>query len=410
MVTRSAGCCSSWPAASASPSWSCRPAPRCSSIGCRARTIPSARDPYFLYSASNLGCLLALASYPAVVEPIFTLREQTRLWTIGYALFVVLAAACGVFAWRRTVDGSRARPVPGAVTARPIAVSRRARWVALAFVPSSLMLAVTSYVSTDIAAVPLLWIVPLALYLLTFAVAFGRHSARAGALARRALPLLVVPLALFMILKVRAPLSAIVLLHLAAFGVMALNCHADLAEDRPDASRLTEFYFWLSLGGMLGGLFNTLAAPVLFDSVVEYPLVVLVACVLARGSGRGSPDAPGIARADLLMPVAVAVLTAGTLVVTNARGASPALQLVALSVPAVLAFAQRRQPVRFGLCMAALIGAGVVFESAGGRVLYATRTFFGVYRVTEDPTGRYHGLVHGTTLHGIAVAGAGAAW
>src|SRR5688572_23126720 len=246
---------------------------------------PSARDPYFLYSASNLGCLLALAAYPAVVEPIFTLQEQTRLWTIGYALFVVLAAACGVFAWRRTVDGSRARSVPDAVPASPIAVSRRARWVALAFVPSSLMLAVTSYISTDIAAVPLLWIVPLALYLLTFAVAFGRHSATAGALARRALPLLIVPLALFMILKVREPLSAIVLLHLAAFGVMALNCHADLAEDRPDASHLTEFYLLVLIGGMLGGLFNTLAAPVLFDSVVEYPLVVLLACVLARGSG-----------------------------------------------------------------------------------------------------------------------------
>ena len=230
------------------------------------------------------------------MEPIFTLWEQTRLWTIGYAVFVVLAAACGVFAWRRTVDGSRARPMPGAVTARPIAVSRRARWAALAFVPSSLMLAVTSYVSTDIASVPLLWIVPLALYLLTFAVAFGRHSAKAGALARRALPILVVPLALFMILKVREPLSAIVLLHLAAFGVIALNCHADLAEDRPDASRLTEFYFWVSLGGMLGGLFNTLAAPVLFDSVIEYPLVVLVACVLARGCGRGSREAPGISR------------------------------------------------------------------------------------------------------------------
>jgi hypothetical protein len=200
-------------------------------------------------------------------------------------------------------------------------VSRRARWVALAFVPSSLMLAVTSYVSTDIAAVPLLWIVPLALYLLTFAVAFGRHSARASALTRRALPLLVVPLAIFMILKVRTPLAAMVLLHLAAFAVMALNCHADLAEDRPDASRLTEFYFWISLGGMLGGLFNTLAAPLLFDSVVEYPLVVLAACLLARGCGSGSRDAPGIARADLLVPVAVAVLTAGTLVVTNAGGA-----------------------------------------------------------------------------------------
>ena len=360
---------------------------------------PSAGDPYFLYSASNLGCLLALAAYPAVVEPIFTLREQTRLWTIGYVLLVVLAATCAVFAWRRTVDGAAVTPVRGVIPAAPIAGWRRARWVALAFVPSSLMLAVTSHISTDIAAVPLLWIVPLALYLLTFVVAFGRHSAHAGALARRALPLVVVPLALFMIVKLRTPLPAIVLLHLVAFAVVALSCHADLAEDRPEASRLTEFYFWVSLGGMLGGLFNTLAAPVLFDSVVEYPLVVIAACLMARGSG--SREAPRTPRAHFGIPVAVAVITAGTLVAANARDASLALRVVALSVPAVLTFAQRRKSVRFGLCMAALIGAGVIFESGTGRVLYATRTFFGVYRVNENATGQYHQLVHGTTLHGM---------
>ena len=248
---------------------------------------PSARDPYFLYSASNFGCLLALASYPVVLEPLLTLREQTRFWTIGYAEFVLLACGCAVFAWRRT---GTPVAVPSAAAdatdtvARPITALRRARWVALSFIPSSLMLAVTTYVSTDIAAVPLLWIVPLALYLLTFALAFGRHSAAVGAVARRILPLLVVPLTLFMIAKVRAPLAPILVLHLAAFGVMALNCHVDLSQDRPEASRLTEFYFWVSFGGMLGGLFNTLAAPVLFNSIVEYPLVVLLACLLFRTS------------------------------------------------------------------------------------------------------------------------------
>jgi len=202
---------------------------------------PSARDPYFLYSSSNFGCLLALASYPIVVEPLFTLREQTRFWTIGYAEFVVLALGCAAFAWRRNAPVSGDAATEGAVAtlATPVTALRRARWVALAFVPSSLMLAVTTYVSTDIAAVPLLWILPLALYLLTFALAFGRHSTAVGSVARRILPLLVVPLTLFMVAKVRAPLGAIVSLHLAAFGVMALNCHVDLASDRPDASRLT---------------------------------------------------------------------------------------------------------------------------------------------------------------------------
>jgi hypothetical protein len=325
---------------------------------------PSARDPYFLYSASNLGCLLALASYPTLVEPTLTLREQSRLWTIGYAAFVVIAAGCAAIAWRRS---AHARPAAAtAVTAAreiagaPVTALRRFRWVALAFIPSSLMLAVTSYVSTDIAAVPLLWIVPLALYLLTFALAFGRHSTAAGALARRALPLLVVPLALAMILKLRAPLAFVLVLHLAAFAAMALQCHADLARDRPDASRLTEFYFWVSLGGMLGGLFNTLGAPLLFTRIVEYPLVVLLACLLFRlahrslGEGGMSASLPGPRR-----------LTANLATI------------------------------------AAVIAAGLAFSTTGERVLYATRTFFGVYRVSEDPGGRYHGLAHGTTLHGM---------
>jgi hypothetical protein len=359
---------------------------------------PSARDPYFLYSSSNFGCLLALASYPTIVEPLFTLREQTRFWSIGYAEFVLLALGCAVFAWRRNATPVSAADTAGkAVTmAAPITALRRARWTVLAFVPSSLMLAVTTYISTDIAAVPLLWILPLAIYLLTFALAFGRHSAAVGAVAKRLLPLLVVPLTVFMVAKVRAPLAAIVTLHLAAFGVMAVNCHVDLADDRPEASRLTEFYFWVSLGGMFGGLFNTLAAPLLFNSIVEYPLVVLIACLLFRMSASLKPQ-----RADAIVPLAVGALTAGILILLSARGAPLALQVAALSIPALLTFSQRRHSPRFGYCVAALTVVSFAFGNASERVLYATRTFFGVYRVSEDLTGRYHGLAHGTTLHGM---------
>jgi hypothetical protein len=366
----------------------------------------SARDPYFLYSASNLGCLLALASYPVLVEPALTLRDQTRVWTMGYAAFVALAVGCGVVAWRRLAVPSAACPpaaASSAIAAAPSAM-RRARWVALAAVPSSLMLAVTSYISTDIASVPLLWILPLGLYLLTFSLAFGRHAAAAAAVARRALPLLVLPLALFMVAKVRAPLTPLVLLHLAAFTVMALNCHADLAKDRPDASRLTEFYFWVSFGGMLGGLFNALAAPVLFDSVAEYPLAMLGACLLFTAGDRAAHAAPRPTRERALgvaLPLAVGALTTGVLVMLSAAGSLLVVQLAALSVPVIIAFTQRRHAIRFRTCMAALVLASLVFGDAAGRVMHATRTFFGVYRVTGDPTGRYHLLAHGTTLHGM---------
>ncbi|HET7695237.1 MAG TPA: fused MFS/spermidine synthase [Vicinamibacterales bacterium] len=360
---------------------------------------PSARDPYFLYSASNLGCLLALASYPTVVEPVLTLHAQARLWAFGYAGFVALAAGCGAVAWWRMAPHAIAQRVEEPVRAAPpLSWPRRARWMALAFVPSSLMLAVTSYVSTDIAAVPLLWIVPLSLYLLTFSLAFGKRGAAADAIAARAVPLLVVPLALVMIAKLRAPLTAILLIHLGAFAAIALSCHASLAKDRPEASRLTEFYFWISFGGMLGGLFNTLAAPVLFNSIVEYPLVVAAACLLFRT--REAAAWKGSA-ADVVLPLAVGGLTAGILIVGASKGAPLAVQLAALSLPAILTFAQRREAHRFGWCVAALMAASLAFDNAGERVLYATRTFFGVYRVSEDLQGRYHALAHGTTLHGL---------
>lgn len=357
---------------------------------------PAGRDPYFLYAASNAGCLLALAAYPLAIEPSLPLGEQARTWAIGYAVFALLAGACAAFAWRHV----RVEVAPAGVAAASshIGIARRAKWTAVAFVPSSLMLAVTSYVSTDIAAVPLLWIVPLAIYLWTFAIAFGRRGARARALAGRVLPLLVVPLALFMIARAREPLGAILLLHLGAFAAIALCCHGDLAADRPDSGHLTQFYFWLSLGGMLGGLFNTLLAPVVFRGVIEYPLVVVAGCVLAAGpTGSGARAGWRLA----IVPAIVGVVTAGVFLAARSWHLTLGPQLAALVIPAVLTFSQRHDARRFGWAMAALLGAGLVFAVPDGRVLYATRTFFGVYRVNEDATGRYHALAHGTTLHGM---------
>jgi hypothetical protein len=357
---------------------------------------PNAADPYFLYAASNAGCLLALAAYPLVIEPSLTLGDQSRLWAGGYAVFAVLACACAAFAWRH---GRAGVAVPAVAAARDASVTagRRVRWTALAFVPSSLMLAVTSYISTDVAAVPLLWIVPLAVYLLTFTLAFGRYAAVARAVTRRALPLLAVPLALFMITRVREPLAPILLLHLGAFAAIALACHCDLAADRPGPAHVTEFYFWLSFGGMLGGLFNTLLAPQLFDSVAEYPLVVVAGCLLVTSFERSARSLKSVFPAVALVGGAT---VAAALVV---RGMHLRLggQVALFAIPALLVFSQRRNPARFGWAVATLLAAGLGLAREDGRVLDATRTFFGVYRVNEDASGRYHGLAHGTTLHGL---------
>ena len=200
----------------------------------------------------------------------------------------------------------------------------------------------------------------------------------------------------------RAPLAPILRSTSRAFAAIALNCHGDLSNDRPEASPLTEFYFWVSFGGMLGGLFNTLVAPLLFNSIVEYPLVVLLACLLFRTADSRSRPPPDRV-ADVGVPLAVGGADRRhPRVLTRRRGAPLALQLAALSVPALLTFAQRRQrgAIRLGDGGAAG-GEPGLWQRRARRVLYATRTFFGVYRVSEDLAGRYHGLAHGTTLHGM---------
>jgi hypothetical protein len=366
---------------------------------------PAARDPYFLYTASNLGSFLALAAYPVLVEPQLTVREQSTLWTAGYLAFIALAACCAVATWRHAgrspadrLDAGVDRTTDERSRATDVSVIRRARWVMLAFIPSSLMLAVTSYLSTDIAAVPLLWIVPLGLYLLTFVLAFSASAERARAISRKALPLLVVPLALLMSTGATTVLSLVFSLHLLAFVAAALHCHGSLAEDRPGAAALTEFYLLVSFGGMLGGLFNSLVAPVIFDGILEYPLVLSLACLFLPGpTGAASPRDKWL---DVVIPAGVGVATA---VIAQQVGGDAALRvlLAGVAVPAIFTFAQRRRPIRFGLSVAALIFAGLMFGGTARQALYAERTFFGVYRVNQFRDGDYRVLAHGTTLHGM---------
>ena len=365
---------------------------------------PAARDPYFLYASSNLGSLLALVAYPAIVEPTLTLGDQGRFWAVGYAVLVALTCACAIAVRRdgavRRIQSS-ALEATATMTARvSIGAWRRARWVLLAFIPSSLMLAVTSYLTTDIAAVPLLWTVPLGLYLLTFVLAFGSRGERMRALALRVWPLVIVPLVLLMVAQIRGPLLIVMLLHLVGFAVAALQCHGELAHDRPDPGYLTEFYFWISLGGLIGGLFNTLAAPLLFKGIVEYPLVLVLACLVRPGV---SSELPLLRRfvADLAAPVAVAVLTAAVIIGCQRFQAGPGALFLALSIPAVASFTQKRRGVVFGLSLAAMLVVGSFVSDATEPVLHAERTFFGVYRVMTDRTGEYHALAHGTTLHGM---------
>jgi hypothetical protein len=326
---------------------------------------PRSRDPYFLYAASNAGSVVGLLGYPFLLEPAVGLAEQTRWWSLAYVGFALLVAACGVVAAvsaRRTPAAVAvpARPAPEAAVSAPAArgPSWRTRigWVAVAFVPSSLMLGVTTHVSTDIAAIPLFWTVPLAVYLATFVVAFGRTTRtppRAAALLAAALCLLV----LVVVTNAWRPAVWVsVSLDLALLATAGLAAHGRLAAARPAVEHLTGFYLLVSLGGALGGLLNGLVAPVLLDRPWEYPVVVALVPLLAVGTRPAARTGSGVIRWLVREPLAVT--------------------------------------------SAVLVVAFVVQEQAGSGALARDRTFFGSYQVTASSDGQRRLLTHGTTYHG----------
>jgi hypothetical protein len=374
-----------------------------------ATNHPRARDPYFLYAASNAGSMLALLGYPILVEPNLTLPRQSLLWSWGYGLLVVLTAACALAGRRRA--GSAAGPAESAdlkshisnVSFTPATRpnrSQRLRWVLLSFLPSSLLLGVTSHLSTEVAAIPLMWVVPLALYLATFVLVFARRPWFRADLLRRVFPILLVPLVMLFDLHATEPVGGLAVLHLAVFFVAALLCHGNLAASRPAAEHLTDFYLWLAVGGALGGIFNGLLAPLIFNSVAEYPLALAVTAAFALQPG--GTTAARLTWADGLWPALLGAGVAGTILALDRAGlgSGTAAPGIVFGLGAVACFLFSPRPRRFALGAGALLLAGLAFEGQRGTVLHIERSFFGVHRVTADASAQFHQLLHGKTLHG----------
>jgi spermidine synthase len=374
---------------------------------------PLAGNPYFLYVASNLGSFAALVAYPTVIEPRWRLGEQSTAWTVGFVALLLLVALAAWLAqgWRTGASDSppvatatrsdAAREEDGDGEGDPTLVPTdawRLRWILLSFAPSSLLLGVTTYLSTDIAAVPLLWVVPLALYLLSFVVVFARHPL----LNRRIMLALQVGLTLGLLIFLGEQpgrnLFAIAALHLTAFFVTATVCHRELADSRPRARSLTEFYLWMSLGGMLGGVFNVLVAPLLYNRVLEYPIAMIVALAVRPAWGTRTARLR-----DRVLDFAIPLLVFGVvslgyeLPVPSGKWADRALYAYLCAVGLLVA-AWFRRPLRLALSAAALfvgIDAATRFSED---TLYQARSFFGVYRVRAWDD--YVLLQHGTTTHG----------
>jgi hypothetical protein len=375
---------------------------------------PAAGDPYFLYGASNLGSMLALALYPVLIEPNLRLAEQTWLWTLGYGVLVGLTACCAFLLWRSEAQGLQ--PLGLRVTHHsPLTFSQRLHWIGLAFVPSSLLLGVTTYLTTDVAAVPLLWVLPLGLYLLSFILVFARLPASFHQTVVLAVPVAVL-LLLFLLLAHLGRVSIVVSLslHCAVLFMVALCCHGELALRRPAAEYLTEFYLLLSAGGVLGGLVNALLAPLLFNDLYEYVLALVLACLLLpqprAGTDRGKETVFWPRVLDFLLPLAIGLFSLALLVLIPARRpggvtADAKVELVRLvlvyGAPAVLCYLFVDRPLRFGLAVAAFWLAGLVHQTTDPTIIHQERSFFGVLRVEQDPAGVYHYLQHGTTMHGM---------
>lgn len=447
---------------------------------------PSGHDPYFLYGASNLGSFFALLAYPLLLEPQFGLTSLSRQWTLG---FLLLGLAIAICFWLLTLAGGTTAALSSASTTAtngPTATPtwpQRLKWILLALVPSALLTAYTTHIATDVASAPLIWVGPLSLYLLTFVLVFRDRPMvylpcmlAAAAAGYALVPWMVenfgyettrsiriggaVLLAMLFtwayhkawltpqqwLLAFHLGALVLALLQLsqtrhdnlfisattgiAAFFLSALVAHRTLYEERPAAAHLTEFYLWMSFGGVLGGLAAGLLMPQLFNEVLEYPILL----ALTMACRPGALDVSMKDKDELLWLWLIAA--AGVLAVWWARlldlddkfftwavwseeaipligsslswllrkfnfyGAAAILSFAFAAI--VLGFAKRapRQLVgAFLMCLAVILLPSSVKRSYGSDSI-AERSYYGVYRVSSSHDGQFQVLTHGTTLHG----------
>jgi len=417
---------------------------------------PNAKEPYVLYAASNAGSILGLLGYPIIVEPYLHLVNQAWLWGIGYGLLSGLIVLSALVLWQSSSGFGSSIPAPEEAfsiakeESRPT-FGRRLRWLMLAAIPSSLLLGVTTFLSTNVAAIPLLWIIPLTLYLLTFVLVFSRLSLVSTDSVGRILPFVILIQTFAFAIDLKRGEWVLFLLHLGCFFLTALYCHARLAQDRPHPRYLTEFYVWLSAGGVVGGLFNALIAPVLFNSLVEYPLALVAACLflprssrrvespahpehalktspsrqipsrtISRGRGfetafirnSGNPDGEGppplLTWADLWLPLGLGLLMI-MLILGMQAARLEALWLKAtllLGLPAAICYAFIGRPIRFALGIGALLLVGGINKDVmHNSEVHQERSFFGVLTVVDeqsdlDSSITFRKFVHGNTIHG----------
>lgn len=421
-----------------------------------------AHDPYFLYAASNAGSLIGLLAYPLIFEPNMGVSMQREIWLIGFGVFTLLA----LFAASRTKGKSGAKlspkeakrqrkleqrkeqerearapmvtPTPESAAHAPhkhdaITWKRRLYWIYLAFVPSSILLGVTSYITTDVVSLPLLWVLPLALYLITMIIAFSALVERAVKDFTRPMVILVIGAMVLIManeLNAEGPMALIVIVELLLLFAIGVVCHGRLSLDRPDASHLTEFYLLMSVGGALGGLFNGIFAPLVFNTNLEYPIALVLAVAVLPWSndlvGLSIEKAKRIKltrRIVLPTTALVYVLLMGFfgsqvagfingLLNDPSNGPQPVdMTLVALmsAIPPLLVYLAWKDGLACALTLLVPMVAIQYTTATDTQTIHRKRTFYGIHEVTRqrlydgynDRWVDIHVIHHGTTIHGI---------
>lgn len=356
---------------------------------------PQANDPYFLYGASNLGSFVALLAYPVAIEPFLTLRMQSLGWSVGFSLLMAMIAGAGL------LMAVTMRPAEIRVADRPAVapqIRNIAAWIALAFVPSAMLVAVTSHISTDIASAPFLWVVPLAIFLATFILTFRAGGDGTHRVMVLLLPFIVAPLAIALFGGARAFWFVVLFLDLALLAVTAMICHRELYLKRPDARYLTGFYLWISVGGVLGGIFAGLIAPSVFPDVWEYPILTVLALLCRPGAFDGGLRrwAKGIA----VFAALTAILVLPWMLGRQIPAGMAVAWMIGLVALAAFIMLNARDTMKAVLTTAFVLIATALYRP-GFIQAETARSFFGVHKIADSTDGRFRMLFHGTTLHGV---------
>ncbi len=356
-----------------------------------------ANDPYFLYAASNMGSLIGLLGYPFVFEPFLTLHQQSWLWSAGFLVLLLCIGLISTLMWNLQTDPVVTENHP----LEDISNVRRLKWLILAAVPSSLMQSVTTYLTRDIAAVPLLWVIPLAIYLISFVLVFSRREILPHRLMVFLNPISLLALTVIVFWHLELNFRVLLPLNLWVLFNTSMVCHGELVRLRPSTAHLTEFYLWLSLGGVIGGIFNALIAPLVFTQLVEFWITLVLAGLLTPTGASRDMDLPSwkpdIVRLALFCLILFGGIWAWQSLQTKAIGQTYRADIAI--VAALFVYAFHKRPGRFGIALGVFLAAGVIFAPLLAERLHQSRNFFGILKVTQNAG--FRTLTNGEIIHGV---------